>query len=144
MQTISINSTPVPPWHTTCACFDFPVKLRMRTYLAGKTKINWKKNTWKVVNRLNWVLPLVQVYTPVSYLWILGKICETVAQHSDVQIEGQLFLYYFIVYHQWNDILSEEWNGSLLCGAMGREKWPANKINNARICSAHFATDKPS
>ena len=33
-----------------CVCFDFPEKLRMRTYLAGKTKINWKKNTRKVVN----------------------------------------------------------------------------------------------
>ena len=27
-----------------CICFDFPKKLRMRTYLADKTKINWKKN----------------------------------------------------------------------------------------------------
>ena len=28
--------------------------------------------------------------------------------------------------------------------AMRREKWPAKKINSARICSAHFATYKPS
>ena len=27
-----------------CICLDFPEKLRMRTYLAGKTKINWKKH----------------------------------------------------------------------------------------------------
>ena len=27
-------------------------KLRMHTYLAGKTKINQKKNMWKVVNRV--------------------------------------------------------------------------------------------
>ena len=31
-----------------------------------------------------------------------------VAQHLDVQIEGQLLLYNFIVYLQWNDILSKE------------------------------------
>ena len=34
------------------------------------------------------------------------KICQTVAQHSCVQIEGQLLLYNFIVYLQRNDILS--------------------------------------
>ena len=33
-----------------CICFDFPKKLHMRTYLVGKTKINSKKNMWKVVN----------------------------------------------------------------------------------------------
>ena len=38
---------------TACICFDFPEKLLMRTYLAGKTKINWKKNTCKVVNSLS-------------------------------------------------------------------------------------------
>ena len=27
--------------------------------------------------------------------------------------------------------------------AMRREKWPAEKINNARMCSAHFVTGKP-
>ena len=26
---------------------------------------------------------------------------------------------------------------------MRREKWPVEKINNARICSAHFVTGKP-
>ena len=29
-----------------------------------------------------------------------GKICQTVAQHSDVQIEGELLLYNFILYLQ--------------------------------------------
>ena len=28
--------------------------------------------------------------------------------------------------------------------AMRREKWLAKKINNAQICSSHFATDEPS
>ena len=28
--------------------------------------------------------------------------------------------------------------------AVRREKWPAEKINNARICSAHFTTGKSS
>ena len=37
-----------------------------------------------------------------------GKICQTVAQHLDVQIEGQLLPYNFIVYLQRNDILSKE------------------------------------
>ena len=113
----------------------------MQTYLTGKTKINWKKNMWKVMNRLKWVFP--PVYTPVSYLWILGKLCETVAQHLGVQIKGQLLLYNFIIYHQQNNILNKEGNGPLLWGAM-RGKWLAKKINNAWICSAHFATDKPS
>ena len=38
-------------------------------------------------------------------------------------------------------------NNTQICSAhfaMRREKWPAKKINNAQICSAHFATDKPS
>ena len=48
------------------------------------------------------------LYTPVLYLWILGKICLTVAQNLDVQIEGQLLLYNFIVYLQQDDILSKE------------------------------------
>ena len=61
-------------------------------------------------------------------------------QHWDVQIEGQLFLYNFIANHQRNNILSEEHNGS---SAMRREEYPAKKINNARICSSHFAVDKP-
>ena len=69
-----------------------------------------------------------------------GKNCEAVVQHWDVQIEGQLLLYNFIANHQRNDILSEEYNGSF---AMRREKWSAKKINNARICSSHFAADKP-
>ena len=48
------------------------------------------------------------LYTPVLYLWILGKICRTVVQHLDVQIEGQLLLYNFIAYLQQDDILSKE------------------------------------
>ena len=41
----------------------------MRTYLAGKTKINWKKNTWKVVNKLNGV-PTSSLYTrPIYEFW---------------------------------------------------------------------------
>ena len=28
--------------------------------------------------------------------------------------------------------------------AMRREKWPAKKINNAQVCSVHFASDEPS
>ena len=80
----------------------FPKKLCMRIYLAGKTKINCKKDTQKVVN-IQWI-----EFPPVSYLWILRKICQTVAQHSDVQIEGQLLLYNLIVYLQWNNILGKE------------------------------------
>ena len=76
-----------------CICLEFSEKLRMRTYLAGKTKINWKKNMRKVVN-IQWTeLP------PVSYLWILRKIGHTVAQRLDVQIEGQLLLYFNYFYH---------------------------------------------
>ena len=77
----------------------------MRTYLAGKKKKKKKKkkNTWKLVNRVP-----TSLYTPVLYLWILGKICLTVAQYSDVQIEGQLLFHYFIVYLQRDDILSKE------------------------------------
>ena len=78
---------------TACICFEFSGKLRMRTYLAGKTKINWKKNTRKVVN-IKWT-----EFPPVSYLGILRKICHTVAQHLDVQIEGQLLLYFNYFYH---------------------------------------------
>ena len=51
---------------TTCVCFDFPIKLCICTYLACKTKINWKKNMWKVANRLNWVL--TSLYT--SFIFV--------------------------------------------------------------------------
>ena len=49
-----------------------------------------------------------QLVNRVLTMWILRKICQTVAQHSDVQITGQLPLYSFIVYLQRNDILSKE------------------------------------
>ena len=93
----------------------FPETLRMRIYLAGKTKINWKKNTWKLVNRVPFSL-----YTPILYLWILGKIYLTVI--------------YYIYLLSWakNNKMGQCW------------KWPAKKINNTHICSAHIATDKPS
>ena len=51
-----------------CICFEFSKKLRMRTYLAGKTITIWKKNMQKVVN-IQWT-----EFPPVSYLWILRKI----------------------------------------------------------------------
>ena len=81
---------------TACVYFDIPEKLHMGTYLAGKTKINWKKNTWKVVN--SWWTPtrVPTVYTPVSYLWILGEMCQTFAQHLDIQIEGQFKILSYI------------------------------------------------
>ena len=72
-------------------------------HIFGRQKKKRKKNTWKLVNRVP-----TSLYTPVLYLWILGKICLTVAQHLDVQIEGQLLFYNLIVYLQRDDILSKE------------------------------------
>ena len=37
-----------------------------------------------------------------------GENMPEVAQLSDLKIEGQPLLYNFVVYHQRNDILSEE------------------------------------
>ena len=122
---------------TACVCFDIPEKLHMGTYLAGKTKINWKKNTWKVVNSWWTSTRVPTVYTPVSYLWILGKMCQTFAQHLDIQIEGQ----FKILSYMFSETISEQ----------GITKWVsllkkrrAKKISNTQICIAHFATDRPS
>ena len=36
-------------------------------------------------------------------MWILGKNCQTVAQHSDVQSKSKVSYFFTIVYLQQND-----------------------------------------
>ena len=79
----------------------------MRTCLAGKTnKLKEKhvESSQKLVNRIPTSLFIHQF----RICGFCKKISQTVAQHSDVQIEGQLLLYNFIVYLQRNDALSKE------------------------------------
>ena len=79
----------------------------MRTYLAGKTnKLKEKhvESSQQPVNRVPTSLFIHQFHI----CGFCKKISQTVAQHSDVQIEGQLLLYNFIVYLQRNHVLSKE------------------------------------
>ena len=79
----------------------------MRTYLAGKTnKLKEKhvESSQQLVNRVPTSLFIHQF----RICGFCKKVSQTVAQHSDVQIEGQLLLYNFIVYLQRNDVLSKE------------------------------------
>ena len=79
----------------------------MWTYLAGKTnKLKEKhvESSQQLVNRVPTSLFIHQFLI----CGFCKKISQTVAQHSDVQIEGQLLLYNFIVYLQRNDVLSKE------------------------------------
>ena len=102
----------------------------MRTYLAGKTKINWKKNTWKVMNRHNWVP--ISLYTSfVSEFW--DKYAK---QLHSTQIYKLKVIYFFTIllyipsakqYYEWR----MKW-----VTAMSTKKWSAKKLNNKNMsCS---------
>ena len=123
---------------TACICFDFPVKLRMRTHLAGKTKTNWKKSTWKVVNRLNWVpTSLYTSFVSVNFGENTPDSCaafECTNRRSSTSLQ-----FYCIPSAKRYPERRIKW-----VTAMTTEKWSAEKKNNARTCSAHFVTGKPS
>ena len=122
---------------TACICFDFPVKLRMCANLAGKTKTNWKKSTWEVVNRLNWVpASLYTSFVSVNFGKNMPDSCAAFGftnRRSSTSLQ-----FYRIPSAKRHPERRIKW-----VTTMRKEKWPVKKINKARICSAHFVTGKP-
>ena len=116
----------------------FPVKLRMRTFLAGKTKINWKKSTWKVVTRLNWVPN--SLYTSFVSVNFGENMLNSCAAFGCTNWRSSTSLqFYRIPSAKRYPEQKTKW-----VTALRRAKWPTEILNNAQICSAHFATGKPS
>ena len=118
--------------------FWFSRKIALRTYLAGKTKINWKESTWKVVNRINWFpTSLYTSFVSVNFGKNMPDSCGAFGctnWRSSTSLQ-----FYRIPSAKRYPERRIKW-----VSAMRREKWPAEKINNARMCSAHLATGKPS
>ena len=109
----------------------------MHTYLAGKTRINWKKNTWKVVNRHNSVPTSLNTnFVPVNFA---ENMLDSCAAFRCIYWRSTTSMQF---YHIPSAKQYLEWRIKWVT-AMRREKSPAKKINNAQICSSHFATDKP-
>ena len=81
----------------------------------------------------------------IGFLTFRHFYVNSCMQHSDVQIEGQLLLYNFIVYAISKIISCPERSGRMKCVTpVRREKWLAEIVNDVQICSTHFATGKPS
>ena len=109
----------------------------MCTNLAGKTKTNWKKSMQEVVNRHIWVP--TSLYTSFVSVNFGENMPESWAAFACTNQRSSTSLqFYCILSAQQYPEQRIKW-----VTAMRREKWPAEKINNTRICKAHFVTGKP-
>ena len=109
----------------------------MCTNLAGKTKTNWKKSMQKVVKRLNWVP--TSLYTSFVSVNFGKNMPDSWAAFGCTNERSSTSLqFYCIPLAKQHPEQRIKW-----VTAMRREKWPAEKINNAQIWSAHFVTGKP-
>ena len=96
----------------------------MRTYVASKTKINWKRSTGKVVNRLNWVPTILHTsFVSVNFGKNMPESCATFGctnRRSSTSLQ-----FYLIPSAKRYPEQRIKW-----VTAMRREKWVAQVIKN--------------
>ena len=111
----------------------------VHAHISGRQNKNkLKKNTWKLANKLYWVP--TSLYTSFLSVNFGENVPDSCAAFGCSNRKSTTSLQFYRIPSAKRCLEGRiKW-----VTAMRREKWPAEKINNARICSAHFAIGKPS